>query len=81
MVGGAAGDAGLDDEGDHAHHAVASGTDEGIDPVDPAEGPGPSAAKGGPGWGQRREKGRSGGGRLSLQARRRALSLQRTTFG
>jgi len=40
-------EAGLGEEGDRADHAAASGTDEGIDLEDPADEPGPSAAKGG----------------------------------
>jgi hypothetical protein len=37
----------LGDEGDHAYHASAAGTEERIDLVDPSEELGPSAAQGG----------------------------------
>jgi hypothetical protein len=44
MVADAADDAGLGDEGDHAHHALAAGSDGRIDFVHPAKELSPSTA-------------------------------------
>ena len=42
----------LGDEGDHAHHASAAGTDERIDLVEPSDELGPSTAQSGQSWGR-----------------------------
>jgi len=86
VVEDAADDAGLGDEGDHAHHAAAAGTDERIDFVHPANEPGPSPAKGGQGWGHRGERqgrlrGRAGGGRLCFPGLAAGLLLAADDVG
>ena len=86
MVEDATKDAGLGDEGDHAHDTKAAGTEKRIDFVHPANEPGPSQAKGGQGWGHRGERqgrlrGRAGGGRLCFPGLAAGLQLAADDVG
>jgi hypothetical protein len=78
---GAADQTRLGDEGDHAHHASAPGTDELIDLVDPWDELGPSAAQGGQSWGRwRRLPARPWRAGLRLAAWPLAFALARATW-